>query len=83
MNGTTVALSARESSLVEYLLRRQGSVVTRTELLDHVWDSAYEGGSNVVDVYVKYLRDKLERPHGLELIRTVRGVGYLLGEASP
>lgn len=79
VNGKVVPLSAREASVLEYLLRRQGSVVTRTELLDHVWDSAYDGGSNVVDVYVKYLRDKIDRPHGLELISTVRGVGYRLG----
>lgn len=83
VGGTVVPLSGREASLLEYLLRRQGSVVTRTELLDHVWDSAYDGGSNVVDVYVKYLRDKIERPHGLAIIHTVRGVGYRLeGEAS-
>jgi len=78
VHGTVVPLSAREASLLEYLLRRQGAVVTRTELLDHVWDSAYDGGSNVVDVYVKYLRDKIERPHELAIIHTVRGVGYRL-----
>ncbi|NUR08782.1 MAG: response regulator transcription factor [Nocardioidaceae bacterium] len=74
-----VDLSPREFALLEYLMRRAGKVVSRTELLDHVWDDAYDGVSNVVDVYVKYLRDKIDRRHGLDLLHTVRGVGYRLG----
>jgi len=71
-----VELSAREFALLEYLMRHPGEVVSRTRLLDHVWDYEYGGGSNVVDVYVGYLRRKLERPFGRPFIRTVRGVGY-------
>lgn len=74
-----VDLSPREFALLEYLMLRTGRVVTRTELLDHVWDDASDGTSNVVDVYIKYLRDKIDRRHGLDLLRTVRGVGYCLG----
>jgi len=82
VNGEAVKLSARECALLEYLLRRRGTVVTRSELLDHVWDTAYVGGSNVVDVYVKYLRDKIDRRHGVTLLHTVRGVGYRLEESA-
>ena len=74
--GQAVELSAREFALLEYLMRHPGQVVSRTRLLDHVWDYEYGGGSNVVDVYVGYLRRKLERPFGRPFIRTVRGVGY-------
>ncbi|HCO04298.1 MAG TPA: DNA-binding response regulator [Actinobacteria bacterium] len=74
--GQAVELSAREFALLEYLMRHPGEVVSRTRLLDHVWDYEYGGGSNVVDVYVGYLRRKLERPFGRPFIRTVRGVGY-------
>src|SRR5690625_3280570 len=73
--GEYVDLSAREFTLLEYLMRHQGQVVTRTGLIEHVWDHSYDGYSNVVDVYIKYLRDKIDRPHGLSLIHTVRGVG--------
>jgi DNA-binding response OmpR family regulator len=71
-----VALSPREFAVLEMLLARDGGVVTRTELLDHVWDSSYDGVSNVVDVHVRSLRDKIDRPFGLQLIHTVRGAGY-------
>jgi two-component system, OmpR family, response regulator len=73
---TDVALSPREFALLEMLLDRRGAVVTRTELLDHVWDSSYDGVSNVVDVYVRNLRDKIDRRFGVQLIHTVRGAGY-------
>jgi two-component system OmpR family response regulator len=79
--GIPVELSAREFSLLEFLMQRPGEVVTRSRILEHVWDYNYAGFSNVVDVYVGYLRRKLERPFGRPLIRTVRGVGYAL-EAS-
>jgi two-component system, OmpR family, response regulator len=82
VSGTGVELSAREFALLELLLQRQGRVVTRTEILDHVWDASYEGGSNVVDVYIKYLRDKVDRPFGVDLIHTVRGFGYRLAVPS-
>jgi len=78
--GRPVSLSAREFALLEFLMRRPGEVLTRTRILEHVWDYNYVGFSNVVDVYVGYLRKKLERPFGgRTFIRTVRGVGYSVG----
>jgi two-component system OmpR family response regulator len=74
--GVPVPLSAREFALLEYLMRRPGQVVPRTTLRDHVWNNRYDPLSNVVDVYVGYLRRKLERPFGRPFIRTERGVGY-------
>ena len=61
-------------------MRHAGEVVTRTRMIDHVWDFAYEGDSNVVDVYVRYLREKIDRPFGRDTIETVRGTGYRLRE---
>src|SRR5437763_986454 len=72
--GDAVELSAREFALLEHLARRAGDVVTRSELIEHVWDENFLGSTNVVDVYVGYLRRKL----GRNLIRTVRGVGFVL-----
>jgi DNA-binding response OmpR family regulator len=84
VHGRRVDLSPREFTLLEFLMRRAGKVVTRAELLTHVWGEGYQGASNVVDVYIKYLRDKIDRRHDVDLIRTVRGVGYCLGpEAEP
>jgi two-component system OmpR family response regulator len=77
--GEPVRLSAREFALLEFLMRRAGQVVTRAEILEHVWDCSYEGMSNVVDVYMGYLRKKLTTPSEAEFIRTVRGVGYAVG----
>jgi DNA-binding response OmpR family regulator len=79
--GQAVDLSAREFALLEYLMRNAGEVVSRTRILDHVWDYNYDGLSNVVDVYVGYLRRKLGAPSngGEPFIRTVRGVGYVVG----
>ena len=76
--GRAIRLTAREFAVLEFLVRHAGEVVTRTALLDHVWDQNYAGSTNVVDVYVGYLRRKLEAPFGRPLIRTVRGVGYVL-----
>ena len=76
--GQVVPLSAKEFALLHELMRHAGQVLTRTHLIDHVWDSAYEGGSNVVDVYIRYLREKLDRPFGRDTIQTVRGAGYRL-----
>jgi two-component system OmpR family response regulator len=81
--GRRVELSVREFGLLEYLMRRPGQVVSRTSILEHCWDVNYDGFSNVVDVYVGYLRKKLEQPFGRPLIRTVRGVGYLLDPSDP
>ena len=74
----SIGLSAREFSLLELLLRHKGEVLTRSDILDHVWDFAYEGTSNVVDVYVRYLREKVDRPFGRHALETVRGAGYRL-----
>jgi two-component system, OmpR family, response regulator len=71
-------LSAKEFALLELFLRRPGVVLTRTQLLDGAWDIAFEARSNVVDVYVRYLREKMDRPFGRDSIETVRGVGYRL-----
>ena len=76
--GTSVRLSVKEFALLHELMRNPGTVLSRTHLIDHVWDIAYDGGSNVVDVYIRYLRDKLDRPFGRETIETVRGAGYRL-----
>jgi two-component system OmpR family response regulator len=76
--GVAVALTAREFAVLEYLARHAGQAITRATLLDHVWDENFEGSTNVVDVYVGYLRKKLEQPFGRPLIRTIRGVGYAL-----
>jgi two-component system OmpR family response regulator len=73
-----VDLTAKEFALLEYLMRHPGEVLSRTRILEHVWDFAYEGDSNVVDVYIRYLRDKVDRPFGRRSIETVRGAGYRL-----
>ncbi len=75
---TEIELSTRETSLLETFLRRPDQVLTRGQLLDHAWDMAYENRSNVVDVYVRYLREKIDRPFGRRSLETVRGVGYRL-----
>ena len=76
--GEPVELTAREFSVLEYLARHPGEVVTRAALLDHVWDANHEGSTNVVDQYVGALRRKLELPFDRPLIHTVRGVGFRL-----
>lgn len=73
-----VSLTAREFALLEYLMRRAGEVLTRTRLIEHVWDFGFDTDSNVVDVYIRYLREKIDRPFGRTTIETVRGTGYRL-----
>ena len=80
---TPIALSARKFALLEEFMRHPGEVLSRTRILDHVWDFAYDGTSNVVDVYVGYLRDAIDRPFGRDSIETVRGVGYRLRVEDP
>jgi two-component system, OmpR family, response regulator len=75
---TEIELSAKEFALLELFMRRPGAVLTRGQLLDGAWDIAFESRSNVVDVYVRYLREKIDRPFGRDSIETVRGVGYRL-----
>jgi two-component system, OmpR family, response regulator len=73
-----VELTPRELALVEFLLRRRGEVVSKREILEHVWDYDFDGDSNIVEVYVLHLRGKLDRPFGRDTIQTVRGAGYRL-----
>ena len=73
-----IGLSATEFALLEAFMRRPGDVLSRLQLLEHAWDYAYETRSNVVDVYVRYLREKIDRPFGLRSLETVRGAGYRL-----
>jgi DNA-binding response OmpR family regulator len=76
-------LSPKEMAVLELLMRNAGAVVTRTQILEHAWDSNYDGGSNLVDQYIAYLRKKVDRPFSRGDIETVRGVGYRLrGELS-
>jgi len=73
-------LSAKEFALLELLMRRPGTVLSRSQLLEGAWDMSYERRSNIVDVYIKQLREKIDRPFGSDTIETVRGVGYRLTE---
>lgn len=75
---TEVALSQKEFALLETFMRHPGEVLSRYQLLEHAWDYEYENRSNVIDVYVRYLREKVDRPFGSESIETVRGSGYRL-----
>jgi two-component system, OmpR family, response regulator len=75
---TDIDLSAKEFALLEAFMRHPGQVLSRYQLLERAWDRDYESRSNLVDVYVRYLREKLDRPFGVESIETVRGVGYRL-----
>jgi two-component system OmpR family response regulator len=77
-NGTEIELSAKEFNLLEAFMHRPGQVLSRDRLLEHAWDFAYEPRSNVVDVYVRYLREKIDRPFGRTSLETVRGLGYRL-----
>jgi two-component system, OmpR family, response regulator len=76
--GEAVDLTAKEYALLELLMRHPGEVLSRTRILEHVWDFAYDPASNVVDQYVAYLRRKLDKPYGREDIETIRGAGYRL-----
>jgi len=73
-----IELSAKEFALLEIFMRRPGEVLSRLHLLEHAWDYEYENRSNVIDVYVRYLREKIDRPFGVQSIETLRGAGYRL-----
>jgi two-component system, OmpR family, response regulator len=79
---TEISLSTKEFSLLEAFMRRPGEVLSRFQLLEHAWDYAYENRSNVIDVYVRYLREKVDRPFGAQSLETVRGAGYRLRRES-
>lgn len=76
--GQTISLTPKEYQLLEVLMRKAGQVVTRTELIEHVWEMHFDPGSNIVDVVIKILRDKIDRKFEPKLIQTVRGVGYMI-----
>ncbi len=78
--GREIDLSAKEYSLLEFLMRHAGRTVSRAMITDHVWDFDFDSGTNVVDVYINYLRNKIDRNHAQKLIQTVRGVGYRLAD---
>jgi DNA-binding response OmpR family regulator len=75
---TSIELTSREFSLLELLLRRKGEVLTKADIIEHVWDYDFEGDSNIVEVYVGYLRKKIDQPFGTKTIRTIRGAGYVI-----
>jgi two-component system, OmpR family, response regulator len=77
-DGAEISLSAKEFALLEAFMQRPDQVLSRDRLLEHAWDFAYEPRSNVVDVYVRYLREKIDRPFGRSSLETVRGMGYRL-----
>jgi DNA-binding response OmpR family regulator len=79
--GAGLDLTSREMGLLEFLMRRAGEVVSKTEILAHVWDYDFEGDPNIVEVYIGHLRNKVDRPFGRQAIETVRGAGYRLDAA--
>jgi two-component system OmpR family response regulator len=81
--GTPIALTVKEFALLEALMRRAGRTVSRFELLESAWDQAYENRSNIIDVYLRYLREKVDRPFAVTSIETVRGVGYRIVAGRP
>jgi two-component system copper resistance phosphate regulon response regulator CusR len=81
--GKKIELTAKEYALLEYLATNPGRVFSRTLIIEHVWDQSFEGLTNIVDVYVRHLREKVDDPFPVKLLRTVRGVGYSLDNPSP
>jgi len=82
-SGERINLTPKEFSLLEYLVRHHGTVVTRTMIAEHVWDQHFDSFTNVIDVYIRYLRSKIDDAFPTKLIHTVRGVGYVLSEEAP
>ena len=78
--GQRIELTAKEYALLEYLSANAGRVLSRTMIIDHVWDQSFDGATNIVDVYVRHLRTKVDEGHTRKLIRTVRGVGYKISD---
>ena len=76
--GKDIALSSKEYALLSYMMQNAGTVLSRERLEQHIWNYDYSGGSNVIDVYIRYLRKKIDEGHDIKLIRTVRGAGYVL-----
>jgi DNA-binding response OmpR family regulator len=80
--GRRIELTSKEHALLEYLMVNAGRVLSRTMIIEHVWDQSFDGATNIVDVYVKHLRNKVDDPYETKLIRTVRGVGYSISGES-
>jgi DNA-binding response OmpR family regulator len=80
-DGHRIDLTTKEYGVLEYLLSNPGRVFSRTMILEHVWDQSFEGVTNIVDVYVRYLRRKVDEPFPVKLIHTVRGVGYCVRDS--
>jgi heavy metal response regulator len=80
--GKRIELTSKEYSLLEYLMSNAGRVLSRTMIIEHVWDQSFDGITNIVDVYVRHLRSKVDDPYEQKLIRTVRGVGYSIGNGA-
>ena len=78
--GRRIELTAKEYALLEYLMANSGRVLSRTMIIEHVWDQSFGGATNIVDVYVRHLRDKVDDAHERKLIKTVRGVGYTVSD---
>jgi len=81
--GKRIELTSKEYSLLEYLMANTGRVLSRTMIIEHVWDQSFDGATNIVDVYVRHLRDKVDEGREGNLIRTVRGVGYAISDEKP
>src|SRR5262249_9584896 len=81
--GKRIELTSKEYSLLEYLMSNSGRVLSRTMIIEHVWDQSFDGITNIVDVYVRHLRDKVDEGREGNLIRTVRGVGYAISDEKP
>lgn len=78
--GESILLSAKEFDILEYMIRNKGAVLSREKIENHVWNFDYTGGTNVIDVYIRYLRKKIDDPYDQKLIHTIRGKGYVLRE---
>lgn len=78
--GRRIELTSKEYSLLEYMMSNAGRVLSRTMIIEHVWDKSFDGITNIVDVYVRHLRNKVDETHDRKLIRTVRGVGYVISD---
>lgn len=77
-SGETIELAPKEFSILEYLMRNRGKPLSRTMIVEHVWDMDYDGLTNIVDVYIRHLRSKIDDKYGVKLIHTVRGIGYMI-----
>ncbi len=81
-SGVSISLSSKEFAILEYMIRNAGTVLTRDRIEQHIWNYDYEGGTNVIDVYIRYLRKKIDDNFEPKLIHTVRGTGYVLKDSS-